>query len=293
MGNTLVDLAPDPWPVPQVLERIRAALPGFSPAERRVADAVLLDPVRVPQCSIAELADDASTSSATVVRLCASVGLSGFQELKIALARECAVDDRLPDGDVGVDDSIAVVATKVLGATARSVDRAARAIDVDALELVVDAVCGARRIVFAAVGSSAPLALDAAYRMVTLGRDASFAPDVHMQHLAASGLGEDDVLIAISHSGESAETIASVRAAQTAGARTVALTSFGRCTLADTADVVLVAGSPGAAYRVEAMVSRVVHFALLDAVFVAVAHRGSYSPSALARAEDALAEHRA
>lgn len=275
-----------------ILERIRSALPSFSPAERRVADAVLRDPVAIIHQSVTELASAAESSPATVVRLCASVGLRGYQELKITLASESIPSDRRVLGDITPDDSVADIAHKVMEGTASAVSAASQAIDTRALEAMAHHLLRARRVVFGAVGTSAPLALDTAYRFVTLGVDASFAPDVHAQHVTARMLRTDDVFFAISHTGSTLETLATTRAAKTAGATTVALTSFSKSPLTDLVDVAVVAGSSETNYRVEAMASRIVHLAVLDALFVSISRRGAASDTALALTEDVLIQHR-
>jgi DNA-binding MurR/RpiR family transcriptional regulator len=145
---------------------------------------------------------------------------------------------------------------------------------------------------FGAVGTSAPLAVDTAYRFVTLGLDASFVPDVHTQHVTARMLGAGDVFFAISHTGSTFETLATTRAAKAAGATTVALTSFSRSPLSDEVDLAIVAGSAETSFRVEAMASRIVHLAVLDVLYVALSQRARTSADALALTEDVLIEHR-
>lgn len=275
-----------------VRERIRAALTSFSPAERRVADTILKDPLAVIHLSVSELAAIADASPATVVRLCASVGLRGYQDLKITLASESIPDDRRVLGDIESGDSDLDITHKVMEATAHAVSQASQTIDGSVITQIVDRLLGARRVVFGAVGTSAPLALDTAYRLVTLGIDASFAPDVHTQHVTARMLTGDDVFFAISHTGSTFETLATARAAKASGATTIALTSFSRSPLTEISDLSIVAGSAETNYRVEAMASRIVHLSVLDALFVSLSRRSDTSDAHLALTEDVLVEHR-
>ena len=105
-------------------------------------------------------------------------------------------------------------------------------------------------------------------------------PDVHVQHVAARLLTDGDVCVAISHTGATRETVATVRAARDAGATTIAVTSFSRSPISRLADVVLVAGGPELSFRHEAMASRLAHLSLLDALYVAVAMRFQETRSA-------------
>ncbi|GAA4956934.1 MurR/RpiR family transcriptional regulator [Yinghuangia aomiensis] len=265
---------------------------GLSPAEQRVARAVADAPAEVVQMSVSDLATASHTSVGTVTRFCQKLGLRGFHDLKLALARETAPTHRRLADDVAPGDDAGQIARKVLSGSARALDDAAHAVDPAAVAAAADALLEARRILFAAVGTSAPLAADAAYRLTTLGLDAVFPGDTHLQHVTARTLRPGDVCFAVSHTGATRETIAALRTARTAGATTAVLTSFAGAPIADTADLVLVAGSSETTYRVEAMSSRLVHLALLDALYVTVALRHGPARDALAATEDLLTEHR-
>ena len=106
--------------------------------------------------------------------------------------------------------------------------------------------------------------------MMTFGVDARFIADVHAQHVAARMLTPADVFFAVSHTGSTTETLAAARAARTARATVVALTSFATSPLTEIADHVIVAGSSETAYRVGAMASRIVHLTVIDAILVAL-----------------------
>lgn len=278
-------------PVPLV-ERLRSRLRSLTPAERRVAEVVLRDPLEVIHLSVTELATAADTSAATVVRLCASIGLRGYQDLKITLATQSIPSEKRVLDKIDSDDDAASVTAKVFRGSATAIESAGAALDHAALAGLADAVLDADRVLFGAVGTSAPLAQDAAYRLTTIGIPAMFIPDVHTQHVTARMLGPRDLFFAISHTGSTVETLAATRAARDAGARTAAITSFRSSPLTETVDLSLVAGSAETAYRVEAMTSRIVHFVVLDALYVTLTLRRGESVSALALTEDVLIEHR-
>ncbi|WP_432981449.1 MurR/RpiR family transcriptional regulator [Dactylosporangium sp. CA-233914] len=285
--------APSPAAVrPPVLERLRAALPTLAPAERRVADAVLRDPLGVIHKSVTELARDADASAATVIRLCTGIGLRGYQELKITLASQAIPAASRVHSDIEVNDDSRTIARKILGSTADALLRTSESIDPIALTAMARRIMSARRILIGAVGTSAPLAQDFAYRLTTLGISAVFVPDVHTQHVTARMLDTEDLFFAISHTGSTFETLAAARAARESGAGSVALTSFAASPLSDVVDLSLVAGSSETAYRVEAMASRIVHLAVLDALYVAIALALPTSAASLAMTEDVLVEHR-
>lgn len=67
---------------------IAQARDNLRQAERLVADFITENPALIVGSTVSEVARGAGTSDATVVRLCRSLGLKGFPELKLALARD-------------------------------------------------------------------------------------------------------------------------------------------------------------------------------------------------------------
>lgn len=273
-------------------EHLRSRMNSLTPAEQKVAGAMLAHHDEVMHLSVSQLAALADSSVATVVRCCQSLGFRGYQDLKIAFARESALPQRLVDV-VEPEDSPSDVVAKVLHSSAAALEASARSVDSRRLMAVAELLLGARRILFSAVGTSAPLAADAAYRLTTIGLWSSAPGDVHTQHVSARLLGPGDVCFVISHTGSTNETVPVAAAAKAAGATTVALTSFSISPLTDVVDVALVAGSSETSHRVEAMASRLVHLAVLDALFVLIAmSRPDTCGVALQMTADILSEHR-
>lgn len=277
----------------QIVETIRSRVSSLVPSERRVAQQILADPEAVMYQSVTQLATASQVGISTVVRFCQTVGLSGFQDLKLALARETVPGLRQIQGDVEDGDDAPEVLAKVLHAGSEALADAVRTISAPEFTDLVDMVSSAERVLFAAVGTSAPLAMDASYRLTTLGLQALAPSDVHVQHVTASKLTESDLCLAVSHTGSTHETLATVGEARRVGARTAALTSFDRSPLTELVDVVVVAGSRETAFRVEAMASRLVHLTVLDALFVAVALKDpEAAQTALESTSTVLGNHR-
>lgn len=269
-----------------VLPRIRSLMPSLSPSDARVARAVLDDPAGAVTATADALARRAKTSPSTVVRCCQRMGFRGYRHLQVTLAGEARAQP-LHHGDIADADPMGTVLLKVFAAAAHTVAEGVRTVDHDRFEKAVTAIAGARQVLFVGVGTSAPLAQDAAYRFRTIGVQADAPPDVHVQHVASRLLRRGDVCVAITHTGATRETVMTLRAARDVGATTIAVTSFARSSISRYADMVLVSGGPEQSFRHEAMASRLAHLCLLDALYVAVAMR---SQAAARRALNASAE---
>jgi DNA-binding MurR/RpiR family transcriptional regulator len=254
-----------------VAATVKGQLDRLKPGERRIAEVMIDAGPDLIYHSVSDVELRAECSLSSVVRCCQSLGFKGFQDFKIALNR----DGRRPVRDVQhgltADDGAVAVLTKVAEAAAQAASSGPELIDAGQFGAAVERLGEARHVLFLGVGTSAPLAQDAAYRLVTIGIQAEAPADVHMQHVKASLLGSGDVAVAVSHTGSTSETVSAAKAAKEAGAAVLAVTSFARSPLVDAADLVLVAGTLETAYRVEAMASRVGHLVVLDALFVAIA----------------------
>ncbi|WP_061962539.1 MurR/RpiR family transcriptional regulator [Demequina flava] len=227
-------------PVGGTVGFISSHLPGLVPAERRVAEVVVADPEFVSQGSAADVAERASTSPATVVRTFKSLGLVGFQNLRMMLVRDLAaagaVGGREPSEATGVD--------RIVDTTVGDLPQALSTLDRAELAAAVSAVHGARRVLVAANGGSAPAAQLGAFLLIQNGRSVEAPADAVVQHMAAVSLGEGDVCIAVSNSGTNALTIEAADAARRSGAAIVSLTGYARSPLAQMATHALIAGPP-------------------------------------------------
>jgi len=274
---------------PGLMARLRAELPALSPKEQAVARTLLENPGTMVRASIREVARTAGVSTSAVTRLSRKLGFKDFRELKVALALEVGSLSSLPPSlDVRPQDGPELVLQKVFRAEIQALEEALLGLDGKAFAQAVDLLLKARRIGIFAVGSSVPVALDAYYRFLRIGLPVFMSPETHMQAVAASLMGPEEVGFFVSHTGRSRELLDSVQEAHRAGARILALTSFAQSPLVERATVALVAPVREATFRVEAMATRVVHLAVVDALYVALALRKPEAAWCLARSQEAI-----
>ncbi|ORW48123.1 RpiR family transcriptional regulator [Mycobacterium paraense] len=280
-------------PSGSVVAHIRAALPNLTPRAQAIGQAVLDDPRAIIHLTVSDLAERTATSVASVVRFCQDIGLRGYADLKIRLAADTIpAEETLHEGISPTDDARTVL-KKVLADSQAAVAGAADTIDSEQFESAVAALSTASRVLCVGVGTSAPLAQDAGYRLRTIGLSAEAPADGHVQHVAARLLKPGSVCLCFSHTGQTSESLMAVEGAREAGATTIAITSFYRSPLSELCDVVLVAGAAETDVRMEATTSRIAHIAVFDALHTAVLmadlQRASDAQGATA---DALTRHR-
>jgi RpiR family transcriptional regulator, carbohydrate utilization regulator len=263
---------------------LRSQLGRLPGAERRVAEVLLSGAGVAIHESVGQLAARAGASPATVVRLSRRLGYEGFAALKIAIAQEAGSASQFGHPRSTVDSSSAVYLV-VMDAEAQSIRRAAQSIDAAAFARSQAAIAGAGEVLFTGVGGSAALATLAAFRFSALGVRASAMPDALSQHLRAGTLGPEDACVAISHTGESRDTIEAVTTAGRTGATTIGITSFAGSPLTEAVDVALVCADVQDAGARELFANPIALVSVLGALHagVAVVRPASAAPGDAAR----------
>jgi DNA-binding MurR/RpiR family transcriptional regulator len=262
-----------------VLIKARGTLPGLRPAEQRVAEAVLADPAGVSESSITAVARKCQTSETTVLRFCRAIGLAGYPDLRIALARAAQfeeVDHRAGapmTGEITATDALADVVAKITHAAARAVTDTAMAMDLEVLQAAIDAITVAPRIDIYGVGPSALVGQHLHQKLHRLGSVSFLWSEGQLAVASAGVLSPGDVAIGLSHTGTTVDTIDALRVAQHRGATTISVTNYEMSPIAAVSELLLTTAARETTFSAGAMSSRIAQFTVVDCLFAGVAQR--------------------
>lgn len=262
-----------------VLIRVRGVLPNLRPAEQRVAQAVLADPAGISESSITAVARKCQTSETTVLRFCRALGLAGYPQLRIALARAAQFEEAdhragAPvTSDIAATDTLADVVAKITYAAARAVTDTAAALDVEVLQAAIDAFTMAQRVDIYGVGASALVGEHLHQKLHRIGLVSFVWSEGHLAVASAGLLSPGDVAIGISHTGTTIDTIDALRVAQRRGATTISVTNYEMSPIAAVSELVLTTVARETTFSAGVMSSRIAQFALVDCLFAGVAQR--------------------
>lgn len=260
-------------PVLNLLSRINITKSELGPSAQAVAGVVLDRPSEVLDMSVTQIAEAAGVSEGSVINFCRQVGLSGFQQLKLSLAQDLVQPVQFIQEDLDRADDTAVITRKMFHAGIQALHDTLSVIDPKEIDRAVDAFRKAKRIEVYGIGSSAPIAEDAHYRMLRIGLNAKAVTDSHVQAISASLTDPDVAVLTISHSGATQETVTATRLAKEHGATTVVVTNLSRSPIQAYADIKLVTMSRETRFRTEAMTSRIAQLCAIDALIAALALR--------------------
>ncbi len=253
------------------LPLIRAKLPSLRPSEKKVAEFIMGNPDDVVDMSSIQLGTAAGVSESTVVKCSQRIGFDGFVQLKLALARDLAAAPPTAFGEVEPGDEADLVINKVLHANSMALSDTGKVLDPEQLEKAADLIAGATSTAFFGMGASGVVALDAKQKFMRIGILAECELDPHMQLTRVSLLGPTDVVVVVSHSGETADAIEVLRLARDVGASTICITNHPHSSVAQYAQVVLLTSAAESSMRGGALASRIAQLSVVDCLFVFVA----------------------
>ncbi|MFZ5816426.1 MAG: MurR/RpiR family transcriptional regulator [Bacillota bacterium] len=255
---------------PALEARLQGIRDRLSDKEQAVAAFLQSDPQGFVALSISALAARCGVSETVIIRLYRKLGYDGFHQFKIDIAQ--SLTEAVPDGlgSLKVGDSMEAVKRKVFAISRQALEDSIDSVDSRELERALTALMNSSRVVVAAFGGSASVGLDLVHKLLKLGIIATLWTDSHMQAMSASVMAPGDVLVAISHSGNSRDIVEALEMARQRGAATILLTGFPHSPAAKVAQICLVAVSRETEYQTDSMTSRLVQLAVVDTLYVAM-----------------------
>ncbi|HID62416.1 MAG TPA: MurR/RpiR family transcriptional regulator [Anaerolineae bacterium] len=271
-----------------ILLTIRGLLPSLTTGEKKIGNYVLRYPDEVVKLSITELAEACGVSDATIFRFCRKVGTEGYQDFKIALAKESVSPDSLVYTDVIPEDSLLTMAEKIVEANVKALRDTLKVLDVEALDRALNAILAANQVQIYAIGGSGVAARELQFKLMQLGINANAFIDSQMQFISASLLTDKDVGIAVSHSGTKRHTVEALKLAKASGATTICITSHPASPIAEVADIKLCTSAWEDLVHDDSPSVRNAQLALIDVIYEGIVMRAPQRAQAsLSKADEA------
>lgn len=246
------------------LIRLRGLYPSLKTALQKVANVILRQPEMAVYASVNEVAAASGVSEATVMRFCRILGFKGFQDFKIALAREMVTPSQYPMEEVKAEDDADTIIHKVFQASISALQDTLEVLEARAVRQAAQILLASRRILVCGVGDSGPVVDYAINRFFLIGLNTYGYRDPYHMMIAAAVSGPQEALLAISHSGSTREVLEAAQVAKEAGARVIAVTNNSLSPLSRMADPVLVTASRETRYQQEGMASFFCQAAVMD-----------------------------
>lgn len=244
----------------------------LKPAERNVALYILNhldDVIRMP---IAVLAEKAKTSEATIVRMCRALNFSGFKDLKLSIASAPTLE--IPHNHNFELEKDSTILQMIQTIQVHNIDAIKKTLMINGereFEKIIHKINDARKIIFIGIGASAIVAQDFEHKLKRINKNCETIFDSHGQLIAATHATSEDVVFAISYSGETKEIINALTVAKENQATIITMTQNKRNTIKSLADYALYVVSNEADIRSSATASRIAQLTLIDILYTGIA----------------------
>ena len=253
------------------MKRISVLNDTFTKSERALADHIVRDADSVVMKTITELAGESdSFSTASITRFCKKIGLSGYSELRLELAKEMATDNARRQIVADGENLVPGLVSTVVDASASAINDMKYVLSDDVIKKAVHEILSASSITLAGIGASALVAQDLRQKLLRLGIRSLFDADQDVVKVTLSSGRSKDLLIAISYSGTTRETLDAVNIAKENGMRVLAMTKKGDNPISEQADVTVPVSENEALLREGATLSRLQMLVAVDMIYRAL-----------------------
>ena len=221
-----------------VLDIICASLDSFFESERKIGTYIIQHTAEVVDMTVGELAQACGVSDASVSRFCKKINMKGFHHLKITLAKEISekgIEEEEVSNHISVND-IEQSLKNILENKGTEITQTVSMMDAKQLSEILNKLNMARTVQFFAVGNTIPVAIDGAFKLNQIGIPAVSGTIWETQIGYTYNMTAEDVVIAISNSGESTAVLRALEAAKSAGATTLSITNSEKSSAAQLSD---------------------------------------------------------
>lgn len=252
---------------------LKEVVDSLPPSEKKIAQYILEKPEEAILQTAMTLGERSQTSSAAVMRLCKSLGFSGFQELKIRVAGDLQ-NNSSESGyrDIEPHENYSDIIDKVTTNSMQTLKETTDIISVSEIRKAVKVLSEAKSITLIGFGASTIAAIDAEQKFTRIDKNVTFYADLHMAATAIATKGEKDVVIGISFSGSTQEVVKLLELAKSKNVQVITITRYGNSPVNQLADIKLYTStSREATFRSAATSSRIAQLHIIDILFMCLA----------------------
>jgi RpiR family carbohydrate utilization transcriptional regulator len=260
-------------PSTSFLERVTAKNATLRQSEQKVAAFIAEHSSDVARLSITEVARRSGVSESTVNRLSRTLGYSGYPDMKIALVGgglEPHSTIRNIPREIEPGDSLPIVAQKLSHSLSQALSNTMATLSMLEVQRTVESMIKADRVLVFGIGGSGYVADIAHHLFLKAGIMLSAISDGYLEAVNAALVTPRDLVIGISHSGETRDVVSALRLAKSKGATTVALTGNPNAALIEHSDIRLITISNEEPIYGDFMEAKIEQLFVIDLLYIGV-----------------------
>lgn len=241
--------------------------------EKEIAEYILENMSEILKMTSAELAKRAGVGQSSVIKFIKKIGFNKYGDFKIQLSKELENEKiykikETIHSQIYTDDSLEDIATKTLNEITKALEKTIGNIDYEYFETVIELIKKSKKILIIGSGMSSIVARDLEMKFIKINIEAVHYESSHMQLMRLATLDSKDLVIAISHRGETEDVIDVIKKAKKKNINVLSITSIGKNTVADLSNYNLRIISDENVFRSSAISSRMAQLILNDIIFL-------------------------
>lgn len=253
--------------------------------EKILCEFILNFPSDIIHYSITEFSSKSKVSNASIVRFTQKLGFNGFHDFKMSLAQEIAQkdenDNSLIFGPFEKEDSIEIIAQKFYKINITALEHTMSIMNYNEVYKAAKMILSARKVHFFGIGYSGITALDSKYKFMRIGIDSDAYTDGHTMIMMSAIMQKDDLVFAISHSGNTREIVHSLKVAKECGAKIICISSSLNSEIVQFADAIAIYVSTESKFQSGSVSTKIAQFFVLDLIYTEVVKNSLYNANEL------------
>ncbi|MFR0019124.1 MAG: MurR/RpiR family transcriptional regulator [Paraclostridium sp.] len=224
---------------------------------------------------ISQIAKESNIGEATITRFSKKMGFSGLQDFKVTLAQEISSlsksrNRNIINSNIENNEPVIDTAKKLLATNISTLESTVDIINGSEIHKSAQLIINAKRIYFIGIGYSGIIAQDSNYKFMRIGLNCLSFDSSHTMIMMASIMQKGDLVIAISHSGETEEIIKTVEMAKQNEVDIISITKKKESSLKSTSDIHLEYISEETLLETGSISSKLAQIFLIDLIYTQV-----------------------
>ena len=259
----------------EIPNRITEKYSKMTKSEKRIADYLMQKKWDLELMSITDLAEQCSVADSTIFRFCKKLGYGGYNDFKIALAKEqgrvlgnsASTEEVDTCMNVTGRDSVQTTGQKLMVLYTAALEQTQELLITGNVEEAARIFTQAERVYCFGQGGSQITAMEAWASFITVSRHFETIQDTHMQVLTASMCTDKDAVWFFSYSGSTKDMVDILGQAKEHKAKVVLVTRYAKSPATQYADVVLLCGSNESPLQSGTIVAKISQLFVIDMVY--------------------------
>ncbi|MEG0068871.1 MurR/RpiR family transcriptional regulator [Cetobacterium sp.] len=253
-------------------KRIESLFKSLSSNEKMIAEYIIKNKNKIGEITSTKLAEEIGVGQSSVIKFIKKIGFVGYVAFKLQLERDLENEKKGEKNkihsDICLEDTLKELTQKTLLETVQALEDTIGMIDYKNFETIIEKIKMSEQILIIGAGMSSIVARDLELKLMKIKKNSMHYDSKQMQLMKLATMNEKDLVIAISHRGETQEVIDVIKEAKKINIEIISITSVGKNTVSTLSDYNLGVVSKEGVFRSSAISSRMAQMILLDSIFL-------------------------